>query len=83
MSYFENLWEEYRDAQVRERDVTGRQLEEMRAAFFTGAWCHMAFARRLGQLRGDVAVEVIQELEEELSSAIAPREYSRMQFSGS
>jgi hypothetical protein len=80
MSYFENLWEEFRGLQADGRGLTDQQMEQMRTAFFTGAWCHMAFARRLRALQAHVAAEMMYDVEEELFSAMAPPERGRIQI---
>jgi hypothetical protein len=72
MSYFENLWEKFHDLQVRQRGATSEQVDQMRDAFYTGAWCHMAFVRRIRGLQGEVAAEVLRDLEDELFAAVAP-----------
>ena len=70
MDTFDHLWERHLRNQADRKLMTKEQIEALRRAFFTGAWCHLKFTQRMLQAENAVAIELMIAAETELSDAV-------------
>ena len=70
MKNFEKLWQEYFKSEPAGGPRSDEHRAALRKAFFTRAWCHMTFAKKILGLRGALSDELIQDLESELAREV-------------
>ena len=70
MKNFEKLWQEYFKSEPAGAPRSDEHRAALRKAFFTGAWCHMTFAKKILGLRGPLSDELIKDLEWELAHEV-------------
>ncbi len=73
MNSFTKLWEEYRRTEFGSQPPPPEQIAAVRSAFFSGAWCQMACAKKLQTLEHSRAEHALRELEHELAREVSNR----------
>lgn len=61
------LWEAYREDQLRSKLFNDETLREIRKAFFTGVWAQLTFTKKILQMPEVRALDLMSKIEREAS----------------